>query len=113
MTTRSAEWEIPRKVWFILLSWGLAGLIFAGLLSFWIWKNEQDQERSEAKLQLEQDSAMCAIVRVFVDAPEPPPGPGGDRARHFRNLMIKYRNALHCQELESGNPGPARDRDRE
>lgn len=111
MTTRSAEWDIPRKVWYVLASWGLAVLCIAGLLSFWIWRNEQDQERSEAQLQLEQDRAMCAITRAFIQAPEPPPGPEGERARHFRKLMTDYRNALHCQELESGNPGPARDRD--
>ena len=109
-STRSADWEIPRRIWLILMSWGLAVLAIAGLLSFWIWKNEQDQEREEAQLQLEQDRAMCAIVDAFVSAPEPPPGPEGERARHFRDLMVEYRNALHCQELDSV-PAPARDRD--
>lgn len=112
MTTRSADWEIPRRVWAILLSWGVAVLMIAGLLSFWIWKNEQDQEREEAQLQLEQDRAMCAIVQAFVGAPEPPPGPEGDRSRHFRDLMLEYRKALHCQELEEG-VSPARDRNRD
>jgi hypothetical protein len=112
MTTRSADWEIPRRVWYILFSWGLAVLMIAGLLSFWIWKNEQDQEREETRLQLEQDRAMCAIVRAFVEAPEPPPGPEGERSRHFRDLMAEYRAALHCQELEEG-VSPARDRNRD
>jgi len=111
MITRSDQWDIPRKVWMVLASWGLAVLMIAGLLSFWIWKNEQDQEREEAQLQLEQDRAMCAIVRAFVEGPEPPPGPEGQRAREFRDLMERYRAALHCQELESGKLGPARERD--
>lgn len=108
---QSEEWDIPRKVWYILASWGLAVLVIAGLLSFWIWKNEQDQEMSEAQLQLEQDRAMCAIVRALVSGPEPPAGAPGEEARKFRQLMTDYRNALHCQELEAGQPGPARDRD--
>jgi hypothetical protein len=29
MTTRSADWEIPRKVWYTLFSWGLAVLMIA------------------------------------------------------------------------------------
>lgn len=112
MNVRSAEWDIPRKVWYVLASWGLAVLMIAGLLSFWIWSNEQDQEREEARLQLEQDRAMCAIVGAFVSAPQPPPGPEGERSRHFRELMEDYRAALHCQELENGNEvRPARDRD--
>lgn len=111
MTTPSSQWEIPRKVWMILASWGLAVLMIAGLLSFWIWKNEQDQERDERALQLQQDRAMCAIIRVFLSGPEPVPGPEGDRSRSVRKAMTEYRAALHCQELESDNPGPARQRD--
>jgi len=111
MTTRSADWDIPRRVWMVLLSWGLAVLMIAGLLSFWIWHNEQDQEREEAKLQFAQDRAMCAITLAIVRAPQPPPGPEGEEARKFRKLMEDYRAALHCQELESGKLGPARERD--
>jgi hypothetical protein len=104
------DWDIPPRIWAILASWGLAVLGIAGLLSFWIWHNEQEQEAREARLQLEQDSAMCAIVEAVVGGPEPVAGPEGDRARHFRELMVQYRAALHCQELDS-LPGPARDRD--
>lgn len=109
--TDARDWQIPPRIWAILLSWGLAVLGIAGLLSFWIWHNEQEQEVREGQLQLEQDRAMCAIVGAFVNAPTPPPGPEADRAEHFRDLMTKYRNALHCQEIESGHLGPARDRD--
>ena len=108
--TGSQDWEIPRKIWTILASWGMAVLMIAGLLSFWIWKNEQDQEREEAALQYEQDRAMCSIIRVFLGGPEPVPGPEGDRSRSVRKAMDEYRAALHCQELED-DPGPARQRD--
>ena len=109
--TNSQDWEIPRKIWMILASWGLAVLVIAGLLSFWIWRNEQDQEREEAQLQYERDRAMCAITRVLLSGPEPVPGPEGDRSRSVRQAMTEYRAALHCQELET-SPGPARRRDR-
>lgn len=108
--TDSQDWDIPRRIWLILASWGLAVLMIAGLLSFWIWKNEQDQEKEEAALQYEQDRAMCSIIGVFLGGPEPVPGPEGDRSRAVRKAMTEYRAALHCQELED-NPGPARQRD--
>lgn len=108
--TSSQDWEIPRKIWMILASWGLSVLMIAGLLSFWIWKNEQDQEREEARLQYEQDRAMCSMISVFLSGPEPVPGPEGDRSRAVRKVMGEYRAALHCQELET-SPGPARQRD--
>jgi hypothetical protein len=102
---------ISRPVWLILLSWGLGVLMIAGLLSFWIWKNEQDQERDEAALQLPQDRAVCGIIRAISDGPPPVPGPQGDRGRVILKALTEWQDALHCQELESANPGPARDRD--
>lgn len=102
---------ISRPVWTILLSWGMAVMMIAGLLSFWIWKNEQDQERDERALQLQQDRAVCGIIRLFLDGPAPVSGPDGDRGRAILKAMTEWRNALHCQELESANPGPARNRD--
>jgi hypothetical protein len=94
----------------VLLSWGLAVLTIAGVLSFWIWQNEQQQEAREAQLQLEQDRAMCAMIGVFLRGPTPPPGPAGARARDVIAAMTHYQSVLHCQELET-DPGPARDRD--
>lgn len=111
MITASDQWEIPRRVWAILLSWGLAVLMIAGLLSFWIWSNQRADAHEREQIQLDQDRAMCAIVRALVSGPEPPDSPEGYKAREFRRLMTDYQNTLHCQELETGQPGPARDRD--
>jgi hypothetical protein len=108
---RAIREPISRPVWFILLSWGLAVMMIAGLLSFWIWRNEQDQERDEAALQLQQDRAVCGIIRVITGGPSPVDGPEGDRGRAILKALTEWRDALHCQELESANPGPARDRD--
>ena len=105
------RWAIPRPVWYVLLSWGAAVLMVAGLLSYWIWHNEQEQERDEAVLQLQQDRAVCGIIRAISDGPPPLPGPAGDRARAITQALADWRDALHCQELESDNPGPSRDRD--
>jgi hypothetical protein len=102
---------MTRPVWLVLLSWGVAVLMIAGLLSFWIWKNEQDQERDERELQLQQDRAVCGIIRAISDGPEPVPGPAGERSRAIRDALQDWENALHCAELTSANPGPARDRD--
>jgi hypothetical protein len=45
--TSSQDWEIPRKIWTILALWGVASLMIAGLLSFWIWNNDQDSGGAE------------------------------------------------------------------
>lgn len=110
--TRLSDWAIPGRVWAILFSWGVGILIFAGLLSYYVWKNEQDQEREEATIQFEQDSAMCALIEPFLEEPAPPPGPAGERGRVIQQRMRDYWNALHCQEVQA-DPRPARDRDHE
>jgi hypothetical protein len=102
---------ISRPVWQILLSWGLGVLLMSGLQSFWIWQNEQDQERDERALQLQQDRAVCGIIRVIIGGPPPVAGPEGERARAILKGMTDWQTALHCSELESANPGPARNRD--
>ncbi len=111
MTTPASKWRIPRPIWMVLASWGLAVLSVAGLLSYWIWHNEQEQEKDEAVLQLQQDRAVCGIIRAITDGPAPLPGPEGNRARSILEAMRAWDAALHCSELESGNPGPARNRD--
>lgn len=55
-------WEIPRRVWLILASWGLALFMSFGLLSFWIWSNEREEDRARDELQARQDGAMCAML---------------------------------------------------
>lgn len=76
---------ISRPVWQILLSWGLAVLVISGLTSFWIYRN-----------QLQQDRDMCAMTSVFLGGPEPVAGPAGDRGRVVRDALIKYRENRHC-----------------
>jgi len=97
--TPANQWEIPRRVWLILLSWGLAVLVLAGLLSFWIWSNEREQDRRSAQLQREQDTAMCVMIDVFLSGPEPMPGPEGERSRAVLAAMEAYRATLRCESL--------------
>lgn len=78
-------WSIPRRVWFVLMSWGMAILVLAGLLSFWIWK-----------AQREQDQAMCTMLDLFTTGPEPVAGPAGDRSREVLAAMRTYRATLNC-----------------
>lgn len=92
-------WEIPRRVWFILLSWGCAVLVLAGLLSFWIWSNEHRADQERDGIRLQQDKAMCAMIDVFLSGPEPLAGPAGDRSRAVRAGMTNYQNALKCTSL--------------
>lgn len=93
------RWEIPRRVWFILLSWGLAVLVLAGLLSAWIWTNQREADRQAAQAKYEQDRAMCAMIGVFLSGPEPVAGPAGDRGRVVQGAMRDYQNTLRCDHL--------------
>lgn len=92
-------WEIPRRVWLILLSWGLAVLVLAGLLSFWIYSNQRHNERLAAQAKLRQDRAMCAMIDVFLGGPDPVAGPAGDRSRAVRQGMLNYQAVLQCGHL--------------
>lgn len=101
---------MTRPVWLVLLSWGLAVLVITGLLSAWIYSNQRESERRAAQFQLEQDRAMCAMIRVFLSGPPPVDGPAGDRSRSVRAAMGHYQDVLRCSEI-GGDPGPARARD--
>lgn len=94
-------WEIPRRVWFVLMSWGLAVLVLASLLSWWIWQTGQEADRQAAAAKLRQDRAMCAMIGVFLEGPEPVAGPAGDRSRSVRAGMRAYEDALRCDEIGS------------
>lgn len=93
---RGARERIPRPIWTILLSWGLAVLLISGLLSAWIWKNEREQDAENAKVQREQDQAMCAMLELFTAGPPPPAGAAGERGRAVLAAMIAYRATLQC-----------------
>lgn len=92
-------WEIPKRVWFILMSWGLAVLILTGLFSAWLWTAQRHAEAERDALKLQQDQAMCAMIDVFLSGPEPVAGPAGDRSRSVRNGMTNYQAVLHCDQI--------------
>jgi hypothetical protein len=78
-------WSIPRKVWLILLSWGLAVLMIASLLAFWIDRNDR-----------RKDQTMCDILGTLTSGPEPMAGPSGDRSREIIAKMRAHERALDC-----------------
>jgi hypothetical protein len=82
------EWRIPRRVWFILFSWGLAVLGIAGLLSLWIWHSDRQQDR-----------AMCVMMDLFTSGPPPVAGPAGERGRAVLAAMRAYQATLDCDGL--------------
>lgn len=92
-------WEIPRRVWYILLSWGLAILVLTGLLSFWIWETGRQADEAAAQAKLRQDRAMCVMLDLFTSGPEPPAGPAGDRSRAVLAAMTAYQRTLRCDQL--------------
>jgi hypothetical protein len=94
-------WEIPRRVWFILMSWGLAILVLAGIFSFWIYTAQRHADQERDALKLQQDRAMCAMIDVFLDGPQPVDGPAGDRSRSVRSGMANYQAVLHCDQIGS------------
>lgn len=55
-------WEIPRRVWLVLMSWGLALFVSFGLLSYWIWHAQREAEQERDALRARQDRAMCVIL---------------------------------------------------
>ncbi len=78
-------WSIPRRVWFVLMSWGLAVLVLAGLFSLQLWSSKREQDR-----------AMCAMLDIFTAGPEPVAGPAGERGRAVLAAMQVYRETLNC-----------------
>lgn len=89
-------WEIPRRVWFILLSWGLALFVSFGLLSFWIWDTGRESDRKATEAKARQDQAMCVMLDLFTSGPPPAAGPAGDRGRVILGAMTAYRATLDC-----------------
>lgn len=111
MITRSDQWAVPRRVWMILLSWGLTVIVLAGLFSFWTWSNQledvQERERIQRedvqereRIRIEQVRAMCELTGFLISSgATPPPGPEGDRAREGAAKMRAYRATLLCDQL--------------
>ena len=92
MTMPTDDQDLPRKVYVILLSWGVAVLLLAGLFSYWTWNNQR-----EAAAQ--RDGALCALISIFLTGPEPVQGPAGDRSRSVRDGMRSYQAIIGCQDF--------------
>lgn len=114
MTTPMGQWAIPPRVWAILLSWGVAVLLLAGLFSWRTVSAERQASEDRARIQaeqamqaaaikLEQDRAMCGMISIFLSGPEPVPGPAGDRSRSVRKSMATYRKTLLCDRISPRN----------
>lgn len=97
--TPSADWEIPRRIWWILFSWGAAVLMLTLMLSVWIWTNQRQSARSQDQLRAKQDQVMCAMIEISVSGPEPAAGVEGDRQRRIKAAMDEYWVALRCDEI--------------
>ncbi len=83
------RWAIPKNVWAILLSWGLAVVLLAGLFAYWQGREAANERRHNR----EQDRAMCELVTALQGGPTPPPGPAGDRARELIPKIEAVRKA--------------------
>lgn len=88
-------WEIPRRVWLVLMSWGLAVLGIAALFSFWIWHGQREDDRARDALRARQDQAMC----VMLDLSQPSPERAAQLTPEQRDVlraMAEYRATLTC-----------------
>jgi hypothetical protein len=107
---RAIREPMSRPVWLVLLSWGMAVLVFNGLLSAWIYTNQRKAAADQQRVQREQDRAMCAMITVFTGGPEPVPGPEGERQRVVIGAMKVYQQVLHCEDFQVEPPVTPRTR---
>lgn len=92
MTTTVVRWRIPRQVWAVLMTWGLAVIVLAGLFSFWQYRQQEAAEDQARKERAE----MCKLIDLIIGDQEPPAGPVGERARKVRAQMREYQGTLAC-----------------
>jgi hypothetical protein len=90
---------LPRTVYAILISWGLAVLLLAGLFAFWIDQTNDRARERDAEIQRQQNTAMCQIVSVIVSGPAPPAGPDGERGRAVVAGSRAFYQSARCAEL--------------
>lgn len=82
----------------ILASWGVAVLLLAGMLSFWIWRNERLADAEADRVRVEQDRAMCTMLDLFLSTDAPPTN---ERGQEIQGAMKAYRATLRCPSLPS------------
>lgn len=90
-------WSIPRRVWFVLMSWGLAILLIIGLFALWAWRvdKQQDHEQDDKR-----DEAMCVMTEAFLKAPDATgQNEAAERARITREALRQYRAAIGCDRF--------------
>jgi hypothetical protein len=92
-------WEIPRNVWIVLMTWGLALILITGGLSLWITKNAEKAERDRLEAKRTQDRDMCLTLDLFWAGPPPPPGPTGDWRRTVLAQIERQQDNLKCDQL--------------
>lgn len=105
MTSAPARQTLPRTVYYVLISWGLAVLLLAGLGAFWIDRNQDQARERDQQIQRQQTRAMCQIVQVIVSGPTPPPGEAGERGRAVVAGARSFHESARCAELLA-SPGP-------
>lgn len=85
-------WFIPKRVWLILLSWGLAVFLLAGLFSFWTYRNQR-----------QQDHDMCVMTGALLPGPEPTGDSAtAQRSRAVRTAIRDYRADRGCDTRFGG-----------
>lgn len=95
------RWVIPRQVWIVLVSWGLALILMSGLLALWITRNAEQAERERAEAKAIQDRDMCVTLDLFWAGPPPPPGPTGDWRRTVLAQIERQQANLKCDDLRA------------
>jgi hypothetical protein len=88
-----AQWEIPRKVWAILLSIWLGTIGAFGLFSWWIQHGQQEQARkaaaAEARASERARAIVCGLFTTILDAyEESPPATAAGRAQEDAWLQV-------------------------
>lgn len=92
------NWQIPRNVWYLLLTWGLSVVVLAFLFAWW-----QGREAAvERRHNHEQDKALCEVIVFSLQAPPTiPPGPEGERIREGLAKAERLREVT-CDEEAPG-----------
>lgn len=91
-------WSIPRRVWFVLMSWGVAILAIMGLFAFWAWRIDKDQDREQDD---KRDQAMCEMMDTLLAAPDAvDQNEAAERSRISRAAIRHYQDVIGCQRFD-------------